>query len=220
MCGRYSLFTPPETLAERFDIAEPELDPRYNCAPGQDLPVIRDGEHVDGLEWGLVPEWADDDTNANINARAETITEKASFADAFAERRCLVPADGFYEWTDEGPYRVAYEDDRPFLMAGVWEAWTPAQTGLDAFGAGEPETPDPQERFAVVTVEPNDVVGDLHHRMAAIIPPDRATEWLTADTDTAQSLLEPASGDEMRAYRVSQAVNDPSNDDASLVEPV
>ncbi|MFB6159724.1 MAG: SOS response-associated peptidase [Haloferacaceae archaeon] len=204
MCGRYSLFASPATVGERFDV-DADLEPRYNCAPGQSLPVITNAapDRVTRAEWGLVPEWADDDANPPINARAETIAEKPTFADAVERRRCLVPADGFYEWVEvDGetrPHRVAFEDDRPFAMAGVWTRWTPstAQSGLDEFGAGGPAAPESRETFAVVTTEPNDLVADLHHRMAVIL-----------------------AADELRAYEVSRRVNDPTNDAADLVEPV
>lgn len=231
MCGRYTLFVSQDDVEERFDarFADP-FSPTYNAAPGQSLPVIRgdDPETIDRLEWGLIPPWAEDDSGGLINARAETIAEKPSFREAYERRRCLVPADGFYEWveTDEGkrPYRVAFEDDRPFAMAGLWERWEPetTQTGLDAFGGG---AADPgagprnvRETFTIVTTEPNDLVADLHHRMAVIL--DRADEarWLTGDDPG--DLLEPHPADQMRAHPVSLAVNDPANDGPSLVEPI
>jgi len=126
MCGRYSLAWSPSRLAERFDASFPDDSaPRYNCAPGQELPVVT-GESADRaaeLTWGLTPSWADERFDI-VNARAETVTEKRSFADAFRRRRCLVPADGFYEWADENggkqPYRVAFDDDRVFAMAGIY----------------------------------------------------------------------------------------------------
>ncbi|MFB6309527.1 MAG: SOS response-associated peptidase [Haloarculaceae archaeon] len=227
MCGRYSLATPPADLAERFDVRVPDdLSPRYNCAPGQELPVItsRSPDRVERLEWGLVPEWADDDSRASINARAETVTEKPSFADAFERRRCLVPADGFYEWADRGtgkrPYRVAFEDDRPFAMAGIWERWTPptAQAGLGDFGGGGVEV-SARETFAVLTTEPNDLVADLHHRMAVILSPEEERRWLEAGPGEALDLLDTHPDDELHAYPVSSAVGDVSNDSPDLIEP-
>ncbi len=229
MCGRYTLIVDQDELEERFDaVSDRSVRPRYNMAPSQELPVIT-GDHpetIQHLEWGLVPSWADDDRGGLINARAETIDEKPAFRDAYDARRCLVLADGFYEWVETAsgkqPYRVAFVDDRPFAMAGLWERWESetTQTGLDAFGGGVAETDDegPLETFTIVTTEPNDLITDLHHRMAVILPPDREREWLSA-ADPAE-LLEPYPADDMRAYPVSTAVNDPSVDEPSLIEPI
>jgi putative SOS response-associated peptidase YedK len=229
MCGRYTLFTPRDRLEERFDASFPrDVGPRYNCAPGQDLPVVT-GDTPDEFSfqrWGLVPSWADDDSTSFINARAETVREKRSFAGPFKSRRCLVPADGFYEWVEAGdgkqPYRVAYDDDRPFAMAGLWERWTPPtrQTGLDEFGAAESGDTEPVETFTVVTTEPNDVVADLHHRMAVVLSPEEEETWLHGDPDAAFELLDPAPVDGWEAYPVSTRVNSPANDDPELVEAV
>jgi len=237
MCGRYSLFVPPEKLAARFDVDVEAYEPRYNAAPGQQLPVITDESpgRLRRLEWGLIPEWAHSRTDGgHINARAETVARKESFRNAFeqsggelAAGRCLVPADGFYEWVEEPsgkqPYRVTLADDEPVAMAGLWAQWRPptTQTGLDAFVGGEAtaET-EVVETFSIVTTEPNDLVGELHHRMAVILPEGRETEWLTGSTEDARELLAPYPDDEMRAYPVSTAVNDPANDSPELVEPV
>ena len=229
MCGRYSLFTPPADVEDRFDARfEEPFAPRYNAAPGQRLPVITNEspESIRTLEWGLVPAWADDG-DSHINARAETLHSKPSFRGAYENRRCLVLADGFYEWvdTDAGrrPYRIAFEDDRPFAMAGLWERWEPEtrQSGLGDFGAGiEDDSPDDtvRETFAVVTTEPNAVVADLHHRMAAILAPEDERRWLEADDP--RDVLEPYPADEVRAYPISTTVNDPTNDGPELIEPV
>ncbi|SFG78818.1 Putative SOS response-associated peptidase YedK [Halopelagius inordinatus] len=233
MCGRYSLFTPTDELASRFD-AEPaqSFERRYNCAPGQELPVITDDAPGEFRlqKWGLVPEWADDRSVGRnlINARAETVRDKPSFREAFERRRCLVVADGFYEWAvrdgEKRPYRVAFEDDRPFAMAGLWERWRPdgTQTGLNQFSAGgRPDAePDVLETFTVITTEPNDVVADLHDRMAVVLAPDEESTWLDGDSDEAASLLDTHPGSEMHAYPVSTRVNDPTNDGPDLVEPL
>lgn len=228
MCGRYSLFAPPTDLEDRFGATfERRPEPRYNAAPGQTLPVITNDAPgtIDHFRWGLVPSWADDASIGNrlINARAETVAEKRSFRDAYENRRCLVLADGFYEWTDtddgKQPYRVALEDDEPFAMAGLWERWQPPQkqTGLNEFGNGRPEREaDAVETFTIVTTEPNEVVKRLHDRMAVVLPSGTEDRWLAGDgTD----LLEPYPG-EMRAYPVSTAVNNPQNDAPELVEEV
>ncbi len=247
MCGRYTLVVDQEELEERFEatFAEP-FSPRYNLAPSQRLPVITDERPgtIRRIEWGLDPAWADD-ADGLINARAETIDRKPSFRDAYRRRRggrsredtggpdggpwagrCLVLADGFYEWveTEHGkqPYRVAFADDRPFAMAGLWERRVPetTQTGLDAFGGGADVggPADVRETFTVVTTEPNDAVADLHHRMAVVLEPDGERRWLTDDDP--RELLAPIDGAEMRAYPVSTAVNDPAVDEPSLIEPV
>lgn len=255
MCGRYSLFTPPSDLEDRFDatFVEP-FSPTYNAAPGQQLPVIADDEPatIQQIEWGLLPAWADTDRDGLINARAKTIHEKPSFRPAYERTetsddgteggppvdreptahepaeagRCLVLADGFYEWTrtadGKRPYRVAFADDRPFAMAGLWATWRPetVQSGLGAFGATGDATAEDAARptFTIVTTEPNDVVSSLHDRMAAILEPGAEREWLTAVDP--RSALGPHPADELRAYPVSTAVNSPANDDPSLVEPI
>jgi len=246
MCGRYTLFTPAAELETRFGADFGDFDPSYNCAPGQELPVIADEDPTAArrMEWGLTPSWADESFGL-INARAETVREKRSFADAFERRRCLVPADGFYEWVDGGgpdgtdgrgggsgktPYRVAFEDDRPFAMAGLYERWEPpepetTQTGLGAFGGGSAESDDdgtdgPVETFTVVTTEPNDLVADLHHRMAVVLDPDEEETWLRGDPDEAAALLDPYPADELTAYPVSTRVNSPGVDAPELIEPV
>jgi putative SOS response-associated peptidase YedK len=235
MCGRYSLFVPPAELADRFEVDTAAYEPRYNAAPGQSLPVITDenSERLRSLEWGFVPPWADSrDDGGHINARSERLTEAPTFRDAFAAEtvdagRCLVPADGFYEWveTDGGkqPYRVTRTDDAPFAMAGLWARWEPptTQTGLDAFAGGTPDDdPDVVETFTVVTTEPNDLVADLHHRMAVILPDGSERRWLEESVPEASELLEPCSAEKMRAYPVSTAVNDPGNDSPVVVEEI
>ncbi len=193
------------------------------------------------MEWGLTPRWADESFDL-INARAETVREKRSFADAFERRRCLVPADGFYEWVErpddsagrssgKRPYRVAFADDRPFAMAGIYERWEPpepetTQTGLGAFGGGSEEGDDtddsdgPVETFTIVTTEPNALVADLHHRMAVILDPDEEGTWLRGDPDEAAALLDPYPADELTAHPVSTRVNSPAVDGPELIEPV
>jgi len=215
MCGRTSLFTPQSVLEERFDAtaAEP-LEPRYNIAPREDLAVIRNDspETIDLLEWGLLPSWADPaDAPRPINARAETATQKRSFADAFEQRRCLVLADGFYEWKEtrggKQPYRVERTDGEPFAMAGLFERWESESSA--------------EETVTVVTTEPNAVVEPLHHRMAVVLDADETERWLSdADPETHRALLDPAPAEAWRSYPVSTRVNDPSNDDPSIVDEI
>lgn len=241
MCGRFTIFADAGDLAERFSVTVPaEYAPRYNVAPSQSIPIVGNDapERIQFRTWGLLPAWADDPADhGHVNARAETIEERSSFRSALRRRRCLVPADGFYEWTgDRGsrqPYRIAFEDDRCFAMAGIWERWEGPvrQTGLDDFGDGggteiaseegddAPRT-EVRETVAIVTVEAAGAVADLHDRMPVILPEDRERAWLDAEDPAERAdLLRPFEAPEFRAYRVSTAVNDPSNDAPDLVEP-
>ena len=229
MCGRYSLTLTAGDLAERFGTAVPDdWEPRYNCAPGQQLPVVA-GDDPDAfrrMTWGYIPPDADEARDL-INARTETVDRKRAFAESFKSRRCLVPADGFYEWSDRDgrkrPYRVAFEDERAFAMAGIHATWEPStpgrQAGLGEWGGGSDDgaADERVEAFAVLTTEPNDRVADLHHRMAVVLPRERERDWLAGDVTKAE-LLEPYPGDDMRSYPVSTRVNSPANDDPSLIE--
>ncbi|MFC6785927.1 SOS response-associated peptidase [Halobaculum halobium] len=231
MCGRYSLTLTADELAERFDAAVPDdWEARYNCAPGQDLPVIAadSPESVRRMRWGYTPPWADESRDL-INARAETVDETRAFAESFESRRCLVPADGFYEWSDRGgdkrPFRVAFDDERAFAMAGIHATWEPPtpgrQAGLGEWGGGSDDgdgsAADRVEAFAVLTTEPNDRIADLHHRMAVVLPREREDDWLAGEFEKTD-LLRPYPGDDMRYYPVSSRVNSPANDDPSLIE--
>ena len=237
MCGRYTLRVTRDELAERFDApVRADFEPTYNAAPGQELPVVRsDGDAaeegeadedvyegdraIDLLRWGFIPSWADDaDSHKNINARAETVAEKPSFSDAYERRRCLVPADGFYEWTDEGPWYVDF--DGIVALAGIWERHVPEtrQAGLSNYAdTDDGETRHETETFAVLTTEPSQQVARLHHRMAAVLTPDDEDDWL--DGTVGAEELGPRELD-ADVRRVSERVNDPSNDDESLVEEV
>ena len=227
MCGRYSIFISPERLADRFDVTVgDEYAAHYNAAPSQSLPVItnHDPDRVTHQQWGLVPSWADDDFSGVINARAETVDEKPAFADAYERRRCLVPADGYYEWTDaddgKQPYRITRADGEPFAMAGLWERWEPetTQTGLGAFGDGESADPDESvvETFTIVTTEANAFQSSYHHRMPVVLDPADEREWLASPEP---DLLAPYDGD-LDAYPVSTRVNSPANDDPAVIEEV
>jgi putative SOS response-associated peptidase YedK len=244
MCGRFSLFQPPDAVEERFDASfDYPYQRRYNAAPGQALPVIPDErpQAIQAVEWGLVPLWADDRTDAPtpINARSETAAEEITFRQSFAGAdpvgdpddeaagRCLVLADGFYEWgeTADGkqPYRITRADEAPFAMAGLWTRWQPPgdQTDLAAFTeGGDAGDPDPIQTFAILTCEANETVGEVHDRMPVILDPADEREWLTADPEVAEDLLVAAPDEWLRIYPVSRAVNDPSNDRPAVVEAV
>jgi putative SOS response-associated peptidase YedK len=218
MCGRYTLKTPVDVLAEHFEVEDypSSLTPSYNIAPTQEVAaVVEEDEKMKlGLfHWGLIPSWAKDPSIGNkmINARAETVSEKPSFRSAFKKRRCLIVADGFYEWqkTDNGkqPYHIRMRDGSPFAFAGLWETW---QNGEEI------------RSCAIITTEANDLMGEIHHRMPVILPPENYGVWLDPDFDEKEALLDllnPYPSDEMEAYAVSRRVNRPSNNDPSVVEP-
>ena len=208
MCGRISLFVRWGVLEDRFEATAPErLAPSYNVAPSENLAVIRTDarEEIRLHEWGLQPAWADDPSTRFINARAETIDEKPSFADAAANRRCLVLADGFYEWQDRTtgrqPFRIERTDREPFAMAGLFEHGPDATT------------------VAVVTTTPNDVVAPIHDRMAAVLDEKAEDAWLAADDPgDRMRLLQTPDPDGFHAYPVSTALNDPGNDGPEFLE--
>ena len=220
MCGRYTLRTPVEKLAEEFsfDASSMELPPNYNVAPTQEVAAVLsegDKRRLEMLRWGLIPPWADDPQIGSrmINARAETAPGKPSFRKAFRERRCLIPADGFYEWKrtngSKQPYFIHMKEGRPFAFAGLWENWNDNGGG-------------PAIRFCtILTTGPNALVGAIHDRMPVILPPGSYDTWLDpeAQRDELDALLAPYPEDETEAYPVSRFVNSPSNNDPRCVEP-
>src|SRR4051794_17675419 len=211
MCGRYTLLASPEALREQFGLVEvPVLAPRYNVAPTQKVAAVRrtagaEGRELALLRWGLIPPWADDPAIGNrlLNARAETVADKPSFRSALRCRRCLVLADGFFEWqTSRGkkqPYYFRLRDGRPFALAGLWERWARGEHGT-------------VESCTLVTTEANDLVRPLHERMPVILPPDAYEVWLdpaVEHPERLRPLLRPCRADEMTAYPVSVRVNSP-----------
>jgi putative SOS response-associated peptidase YedK len=218
MCGRYTLASPTERLAEEFgvDAASIELAPNYNVAPTQGVAaVLEEGgqRRLEVLRWGLIPPWADDPGIGSrmINARSETAPGKPSFRRAFRERRCLIPADGFYEWQRTNgakqPYYIHMEDGRPFAFAGLWESWSK--------GEGEIRT------CTILTTGANALVGEVHDRMPVILAHDTYDVWLdpASERDELTGLLAPYPEDEMETYPVSRFVNSPSNNDPRCIEP-
>ncbi len=225
MCGRYTLSVPLSNLVDSFDVLPPEFEypPRYNIAPTQDAPVIaqdEQGRRMGLLRWGLVPSWAKDPSVGSrmINARAETVAEKPAFRSAFRHRRCLVPADGFFEWRKEGvgqgrkvpktPIWIHRADREPFVMAGLWEKWVP-------------ERGEPVFTFTLITTEAAPLLQDIHHRMPVILPKVAWSLWLdsSAPASELKPLLRPFA-DELRAHAVSTLVNSPGNDVKECIEPV
>lgn len=220
MCGRFSLTADTRKLTESFAEFTPpkELAPRYNIAPTQPVAVVANtGQNkVDFFVWGLIPGWAKDPTIGNrmINARSETLAEKPSFRAAYRRRRCLVLADGFYEWRKNSdksktPMYIQLESREPFAFAGLWEQWF---------------TPDGGEVLSctVITTEPNALMRTIHNRMPVILPRNAYAQWLDPNEqapERLQPLLTPFPAEEMTAYPVSTFVNNPHNESAQCIAP-
>jgi putative SOS response-associated peptidase YedK len=218
VCGRYSLIVDASVLAGVFEIDPPAgLKPRFNIAPTQTVPIVRAGRERPRewaeVRWGLVPSWAKDPKIGArmINARSETVAEKPSFRSAVTARRCLIPADGFYEWVKTGdakqPHYIHFADGRAFAFAGLWERW---HKGGD----------EPLDTCTIITTTPNDLVAGLHDRMPVILQPEFFTEWLETEPlalDRLQDLLAPHPAGDMEAYAVTTHVNKPTNDDPECV---
>lgn len=235
MCGRFASTSTPDQLASYFGAEAPELlddEPRadyradYNVAPTRDVPVVRvreGGRRLDQLRWGLVPRWAKDLRIGSkmINARGETVATKNSFRSAFTRRRCIVAADGFYEWQrldvadgekpKKQPMFIHRADGDPLAFAGLYERWT------DAEGLREIHT------CTIITTEANDMMANIHDRMPVLLAPADWDEWLDPDNDDGpglQRLLVPAPNALLAAYPVSDSVNSVKNNDPSLLERV
>ena len=220
MCGRFLITDPDEALRQLFDYDGPPtaFAPNYNAAPTHVMPMVRQGAETPHVlsraRWGLIPSWAKDEAIASklINARSETLLEKPSFRTAFRQRRCLIPADGFYEWMGQGkgpkqPYLIAFEDRRPFAFAGLWERWEKSE--------------NPLTTFTIVTTEAAPAIRDIHHRMPVIVPPAQFADWLDVErvpAEQAQDLLTPWAGEGLTGWPVSTRVNNVRNNDANLMD--
>ena len=220
MCGRYSIGVSPEELEEVFEapISGQIALPRWNVAPTQDAPAVvvdQSGERgTRALRWGLVPRWAEDSGGARwINARAESVSSKPAFREAFECRRCLIPADGFYEWVQRGarkqPYWIHHCQGGLLGFAGLWERW-------------QPRADEALETFTILTTTPNALVAPLHDRMPVVLEPEAWTAWLDRATPLAvvRALLAPAPEDLLVARAVSALVNRADQDDRRCVEPL
>lgn len=221
MCGRFTLTLEPGELQELLDLGPfvHIVQPRYNIAPSQPVPIVKDPNTraVELYQWGLVPFWSKDIKIGSrlINARSETVAEKPSFRAAFKYRRCLILADGFYEWKKEPggggktPYLFKLKDDGPFTFAGLYEHWEPPV-------GGELHT------CTILTCEPNDLVGEVHNRMPVMLNAAQRWQWLDPEMDQKNllSLLKPYPAGEMKDFAVSRAVNSPGNDNPEVVRPV
>jgi putative SOS response-associated peptidase YedK len=217
MCGRFAFYSPSEAAAALFGVsASVEVQPRYNIAPTQFIAAIRDGENRERelvmLRWGLVPFWARDPSIGNkmINARAETVAEKPAYRAAYRHRRCIVLADGFYEWCKEGdaktPYFISLASGEPFALAGLWENWTDKESG------------ESLQTTTLITTTANDFMTPLHHRMPVILESNTAGEWLAGSTDLLDDVaaITPA----LQAWPVDRRVNNARNEGEELVSAV
>lgn len=215
MCGRFAFYSPAEATAALFGASgSVDLQARYNIAPTQMVAAVRgdanDREMV-ALRWGLVPFWAKDPAIGNrmINARAETVAEKPAFRAAYRRRRCLVLADGFYEWHTEGgvkiPYFISLASDEPFAFAGLWEQWQ-SKDGEESL-----------QTSTIITTQANEFLSSLHHRMPVILNPERAEQWLAGDDDIVPNATDEAP--RLRAWPVDRRVNNARNEGDKLIEP-
>lgn len=219
MCGRFTLRTPAADIARQFRLPEiPDLDARYNIAPSQEIAIVRTGQdqqrELAFCRWGLVPFFAKDPDSGHkpINARSEKAASSPMFRAAMRRRRCLVPADGFYEWKKVGskkqPYYIRLQNDGVFAFAGIWERW------------GDN---DELQTCAILTTDANELMRPIHDRMPVLLPPDAYDLWLdpeVEDPSRIQGLLEPYPDDQLEAYAVSTDVNRPTHDAPNCLEPV
>jgi putative SOS response-associated peptidase YedK len=213
MCGRFTQASDSEIIVRVFDLPEkPELAPRYNIAPTQDVAAVRaaevGGRELVHLHWGLIPSWAKERAMGArmINARAETLAEKPAFRSAFRARRCLIVADGFYEWqklgTRKQPHFIGFKDGRPFAFAGLWERW-------------QGEGSEAVESCTIVTTEANELLAPIHDRMPVILDPVDFALWIDSgakDREKLAGLLKPYTPELLQAYPVDFFVNNPAND--------
>ena len=231
MCGRFT-FTSDSGLLQQFfpDFEIPsDMSPRYNITPTQNVVVITNVQDesetdagkkkVEFCQWGLIPSWAKDEKIGSkmINARSETLSEKPSFRNAYKRRRCLILADGYYEWQQvpgdklKQPVYIRFKSKNPFAFAGLWEKW---QTNWMEI---------PLRTCTIITCPPNPLLKNIHHRMPVILPPDAYGQWLDPNEklqEELQPLLVPYHGEEMEAYAVSRLVNRPTNDSSECIAPM
>ena len=216
MCGRFAFYSPTEAAAALFGVrGSADVQPRYNIAPTQYVAAIRNGEDEQRelvmLRWGLVPFWAKDPSIGNrmINARAETVAEKPSYRNAYKHRRCLVLADGFYEWRRQGdaktPYFISLASGEPFALAGLWEQWADKESG------------ESLQTTTLITTDANEFMASLHHRMPVILEAGTATEWLAGSRDLLDDVA--AITPPLQAWPVDRRVNNARNEGEDLVRP-
>jgi putative SOS response-associated peptidase YedK len=229
MCGRFTLHTEKETLSGRFEVdlsGVPDLAPRYNVAPTQPVLAVRasgaNEREAAWLRWGLVPHWAKDLSKLPqlINARVETVATKPSFRSSFQRQRCLILADGFYEWqpgprkrAPKAPHFISLRGDEPFAMAGLWARWTPP----------EAEGVPPITSCTIITAPANAALEKIHNRMPVILRPEHEAAWLDPglrEPEQLHPLLEPVDAAALQSHPVSRDVNSPRNDSPTLIRAV
>ena len=212
MCGRYTLRTRDRIELKGSSPLELPFEPRYNIAPGQTVLAIADfgrGAELASFVWGLIPSWSSDGKGF-INARSETLEERPSFSESFQQRRCLIPADGFFEWRRLGrskqPFYLQLKDEVPFAFAGIWDQWNHGEKSIRA--------------CAIITTTANELVAPLHDRMPVILAPESYDAWLNPDTSVSalRKLLSPFPSSGMMSHPVSSAVNYPENDNDQLIK--
>lgn len=222
MCGRFALFSDADTLARRFQAPPPpDWFPRYNIAPSQPILIVR-AEHAErrfaAVRWGLIPHWAKDIKTgySTINARAETVAQKPAFREAFSHRRCLVPADGFYEWQARAgakikqPWFVCLKDRLPMALAGLWERWQSPEGDL-------------VESATIIVTRANALMQPIHERMPVILPAGDWDRWLDptlSDRPTLETMLRPYPAGDLTAWPVTTLVNNPRNDSPECITPI
>jgi putative SOS response-associated peptidase YedK len=220
MCGRYRRTTAEEELAKRYHIPIPrqtDLPISWNIAPSQNVLTIRRNPEtgirsLDALKWGLIPNWSKDGKVAysTINARAETVDTAATYRGAFKKRRCLIPADSFYEWkrteTIKQPFNIGLKSGEPFVFAGLWEGWRASESN------------DWLRTCTIVTCEPNEFMATIHNRMPVILPESVHEAWLAGEVG--KEVLIPYPADDMTAHPISARVNTPRNNDPAIVDPI
>ena len=219
MCGRYAFFSPTEAVAELFDLDDPPaVEFSFNVAPTDYVPAVRTvsgSRQLGMLRWGLIPFWAKakDVGVKMINARAESVSNKPAYRRAFQQRRCLLPANGFFEWQKQGkqkqPYFIHFEAERVFAFAGIWESW------------GKEE--DKIESVSIITTEPNSLVAPIHNRMPVILGKSQFAKWLgeePAESEELLNMLQPCKTDAMRTRAVGKAVGNPRNKGEDCILPV
>ena len=206
MCGRFSLTVTSKILFSHFAVEGPDFEPRYNIAPSQEIIIIREDlpQKISYAKWGLIPHWAKEKTYAMINARAETVDKKPAYKSSFRSKRCLIPADSFYEWKEKIPYRYMMQDETPFAFAGIWDEWKRDNQVLIT--------------CSIITTEANSLVKKIHDRMPVILENPRL--YLEIDEDGALKMLKPFDPKKMKSYKLSKIINSPKNDHRDVIKPM